>query len=125
MKLNNQTKLVGTWTLKSFQIVEDGHEARDWGRNPTGILIYTKDGYMSVAINREISKKDRKLSLPHIFYSGTYKLRKNEIIHKVQNASEFDRIGKNLIRTASLKGKILELVTHANGWHAVLQWRKK
>ncbi|MGZ7135475.1 MAG: lipocalin-like domain-containing protein, partial [Methanobacterium sp.] len=49
--------VISTWRLKSFkQRFEEGDLMLPSGENPEGILIYDKDGYMSVII----SKSDRK-----------------------------------------------------------------
>jgi hypothetical protein len=43
--------LVGSWSLVSWEVVTgDGERSYPYGRNPGGLLVYTEDGHMSVAI---------------------------------------------------------------------------
>ena len=42
---------VGTWRLLSYEIRRaDGEIKYPWGQEPVGLLIYSGDGYMSVAM---------------------------------------------------------------------------
>ncbi|PWU15991.1 MAG: hypothetical protein C5B49_11160 [Bdellovibrio sp.] len=44
----------GTWHLKSFNILFEDGTWKPWGKDVAGLLIYTPDDYVSVAINRNI-----------------------------------------------------------------------
>jgi hypothetical protein len=60
-----------------------------------------------------------------LFYAGTYSIEGNIISHKVLNASNPLRIGKEMIRYAKLKGGLLELKSPVESFgQAVLVWRK-
>lgn len=60
--------VIGTWALVSWTYNDaDGNEIDYFGENPTGILMYTESGYMSVHIMRENRKKFAKEGM----YDGT------------------------------------------------------
>ena len=43
--------LVGSWSLVSWEAVtRDGESSYPYGRSPSGLLVYTEDGHVSVAI---------------------------------------------------------------------------
>lgn len=83
--LISKENLVGTWKLVDFYTV-DGKEkvGYPFGENPTGYLVYTENGYMSVSImttNRSLlglsmeemqELKDVKFGLPLIANLGKY-----------------------------------------------------
>ena len=121
--------IAGAWTLESFNIIEPTGEIRAWGQNTTGLLIYTADRHMSVSINRLIepvgSNSSKDLFDSILFYAGTYSIVENIISHKVINASNPSRIGKEMIRHANLKDGLLELKSPVESFgQAVLVWRK-
>ena len=106
-------KYAGSWRLERFDIEEPSGKVRPWGKNTHGLLIYSADGFMSVSINRDNEKKsgnDAKDLFDSILsYSGTYSTNSEDgdiIRHKVTNASNPDRIGRDMIRYAKLEGEI-------------------
>jgi hypothetical protein len=96
------------------------------------MLIYSADGYMSVSINRDNEKKSgneaKDLFDSILFYSGTYSTDSEQcdlIRHKVTNASNPDRIGRDMIRYANLDGDLLTLKSPVEAFgQATLVWRK-
>lgn len=51
-------EVLGTWKLVSWTYKnEKGEEINYFGENPTGILMYTESGYMSVHIMKDNRKK--------------------------------------------------------------------
>ena len=125
-------KYAGSWRLESFSIQEPSGKVRPWGRNTHGMLIYSADGYMSVSINRDNEKKSgneaKDLFDSILFYSGTYSTDSEQcdlIRHKVTNASNPDRIGRDMIRYANLDGDLLTLKSPVEAFgQATLVWRK-
>ena len=114
--------IVGSWHLKSFKLITN-NKSKDWRLNVSGILIYSPDGYMSVAINSDT--KDVEWIDSILFYSGTYRIISNNTIeHIVLNASSKDRIGKNMIRNACFKDSNLILSANGDFGEAVLIWSK-
>lgn len=117
--------IVGEWKLQDF-IIESNGEIRPWKNNAHGLLIYTESGYMSVSINGEIetekSFSDKFKSI--LFYSAKYRIEEDNIIHEVINASDVNRIGKQLIRTAFQEKDKLILIGKGEFGVATLTWKK-
>jgi hypothetical protein len=60
-----------------------------------------------------------------LFYAGTYQVDGSTIRHQVTNASSPARIGKEMIRHATLEGDVLTLVTPQESFgRAILRWRR-
>lgn len=121
--------IIGAWALECFNIIEPTGRVRSWGQNTTGLLLYTLDGYMGVSINRAIdplgSSSPKDLFDSILFYAGTYSVEGNIVSHKVTNASNPFRIGKDMIRHAKLQDGLLELKSPVESFgQAVLVWRK-
>jgi hypothetical protein len=119
----------GTWILDSFNIIEPTGKIRLWGENTNGLLLYTPDGYMSVSINKAVSPigsncpKDLIDSI--LFYAGTFSITANIVTHKVTNASNPLRIGKEMIRYAKIQDNLLELKSPVESFgQAILVWRR-
>ena len=119
----------GTWALESFNIIESTGQIKPWGHNTTGLLLYTPSGHMSVSINRAVdpggSNSPKDIFDSILFYAGFYSINANIISHKVTNASNPSRIGKDMIRHAKLQDSLLELKSPVESFgQAVLVWRK-
>jgi hypothetical protein len=122
-------KILGAWALKSFEIEGLDGVSSPWGANARGLLIYESSGRMSVSINRdpdsETSDKFERIFDSILFYSGRFEVKGSEIHHIVENASNPDRIGKQMIRHASLDGDLLKLSSPKESFGtAHLVWRK-
>lgn len=120
---------VGTWELKSFEIEEHIGHRRSWGKNTHGLLIYTSTGHVSVSINRDVELKSendaQNIFDSILFYSGTYSAEGGIINHQVTEASNPQRIGKTMIRHASLDGDLLTLSSPKESFGtAHLIWRR-
>ncbi len=121
--------IFGTWTLESFEIEEPNGHRRPWGKNAHGMLIYSASNHMSVSINREIENKSE---IPAqnaydsiLFYSGTYSVEGNTITHQVTEASNPQRIGKTMLRFATLDNDLLTLSSPKESFGtAHLKWRR-
>ena len=125
----NIKDILGSWKLKSFQIEPPEGLAESWGSNAHGLLIYSDSGYMSVSINKDVGKESESefenLFDSILFYSGSYKMDGNTIVHEVTEASKPDRIGKKIIRYAELSGTLLTLTTPKESFgRAILVWQK-
>lgn len=121
--------VVGTWVLESFEIENPQKEKRQWGANSQGLLIYTDNGYMSVSINKTVEAKSnleaQNLFDSILFYSGTYLVDGSTVRHKVTQASNPSRIGKEMLRFAELSEGILTLSSPEESFgRAILKWRK-
>lgn len=119
----------GTYKLESFEIEENSGHRRPWGKDVHGLLIYTADGYMSVSINKAVETKsdnDSKNIFDSIlFYSGTYQADAGTITHQVTQASNPQRIGKTLLRYASVEGDKVTLSSPKESFGiAHLTWKR-
>lgn len=126
MKTDN---FVGTYKLESFEIEETSGKKRSWGKDVHGLLIYTSDGHMSVSINKAVENKadnDSKNIFDSIlFYSGTYAVEGDVITHKVTEASNPQRIGKDMIRYAKTEGSRVTLSSPKESFGtAHLVWKR-
>jgi len=119
--------LAGEWQLQSFNLIKAEQKETPWRKNTHGILIYTLSNYMSVSIN---GGKNENLLLPEnkynniLFYAGTYEVSNNKITHFVTNASDPTRIGKNMVREATLDGAQLKLITKTDFGRVALIWER-
>jgi hypothetical protein len=101
------SNLIGAWILEAFEIESPEGASRPWGRDSNGLLIYDAAGYMSVSINKAIEADPEQTESENLFdsilfYSGTYAVDGGIVRHRVTNASNPSRIGKDLIRHATL-----------------------
>ena len=124
-----KNEVVGTWNLESFEIENTQKQVRNWGSNTHGLLIYTADGHMSVSINKDLEKKSdveaQNIFDSILFYSGTYSVDGSTIKHKVTQASNPTRIGKEMLRFAKLENNLLTLASPEESFgRAILKWRK-
>jgi hypothetical protein len=124
-----KNKVVGTWALESFLIENPQGEVRNWGSKSQGLLIYTESGHMSVSINKDVENKStveaQNFFDSILFYSGTYSVDGDTIKHKVTQASNPGRIGKELLRFATFDGSLLTLVSPNESFgRAILKWRR-
>ena len=118
--------LHGSWILENFEIEKPDGSKKPWGESMSGLLIYSPDGYMSVSINCKTDSKEPNDVLNSVlFYSGTYHVLENTIKHQVKNATNLDRIGKELIRFYKFDSDLLHLYTPKQSFGvAHLIWKK-
>ncbi len=117
----NKEQLQGAWTLKSF-LISNELGNKEWRSGAHGLLIYTLCGRMSVSINSKMMEASILDSL--LFYAGTYQIDGSKIVHFVTNATEPSRIGKEMVREARLKGRVLTLTARGEFGKAELTWEK-
>lgn len=122
------TDIQGSWSLVSFDIESLDKTTAPWGQNAHGLLIFAPTGHMSVSINRDLGQGDteaQKIFGSILFYSGTYRIEGTTVRHQVQNASNPARIGRDMIRYASLDSDVLTLKTPQEPFGtATLRWKR-
>lgn len=122
-----KAQLVGSWELLEFLLQKDG-VSRQWNNNAHGLLLYTDDGHVSVSINSQVEgagASDTATLSSILFYAGTFEIRGNQVVHHVCNASDPNRVGKDMIRDAELGDGLLALIARGDFGEARLVWRKK
>jgi Lipocalin-like domain len=118
-----ENELIGAWTLKSFvrEVSGTGERYNQLGEHPKGLLIYSKDGRMSVIItaeNRVAPRGDTptdeeriKLHQTMIAYAGTYQVEDGKVIHHIDIAWNEARLGSDQVRYYTVDGAVLTLKT--------------
>jgi len=141
----SEDELIGSWSLESWAI---GYSDRDdlsypYGEDPQGLIIYSKDGWMSATISRSernLLPEDvafRRLPddlkaaafTSYFHYAGRYRVVDGDVIHYVTTALNPNMIGTEQLRHAELDGHTLVLsgkdsvgdVTrfHSLVWHRI------
>jgi len=116
---------LGTWALKSYEVRwASGKVTYPWGEGPQGRLIYSPDGYMSVAMMASNRSKfeSRELKLgtaeekvaaadTYISYSGKYEFDGDRVIHHVEVCLFPNWVGNDQVRIFDLDGDRLALKT--------------
>lgn len=119
--------MVGTWILeKSDNPLPDGRIV-SYCTGVHGMIIYTKEGYVSVALNcgpRGDSEEPADISGRKFFYAGKYSFDGKEVTHTMMNASQPELIGKSFVREVSINGALLTLTGENQGQEFSAQWRK-
>ena len=125
----NAAELIGSWNLISFEIEKDGI-SRPWRDKSHGLLIYTAEGTVSVSINAVLNHQNaimdsKELFDSILFYAGTYETSDgNVVVHHVTNATDPNRIGKDMIRTTRLDGKFLHIEGRGSFGIAKIVWER-
>jgi Lipocalin-like domain len=115
--------LVGTWRLLSWENRSaDGTISYPLGRRAVGLIIYTADGYMSVAIMRAdrepfaagdllggSSEEKARAAESYVSYCGRYELRGDSVIHHVELSLFPNWSGVDQARLVEVTGKRLTL----------------
>jgi hypothetical protein len=119
-------RLVGAWRLVSYSSrdIESGAVSYPMGKNATGWILYTPDGYMSAQIQAETPASDYAVGDPHggtdreaataargyLAYSGPYQVTTDETLTHHMGVSLFPNwLGQTQVRTVELAGRRLRL----------------
>ena len=126
--------LHGTWSLVSFEIENLDGIRKPWGTGTHGLLMYAPSGpmagHMSVSINKDIENDPEQTEAENLFesilfYSGSYQVEGDLIRHRVTQASNPARIGKEMLRYATIDGETLELATPRESFgRGILTWKR-
>jgi hypothetical protein len=120
-----QNPFVGAWRLLSFEMrTTEGQVSYPFGRDAVGYIMYTENGYMSVAFmsaNRRRyasgdilggSTEEKVAAVDsYISYCGRYKVQGNKVIHHVEASLFPNWIGMDQERFFRLDGNKLYLST--------------
>ena len=142
--MTNDIALVGSWSLQSWTIdYSDGRPRTfPYGENPQGLIMYSADGWMSAAINRDQRPlMDQAVGLrqqpervladaykSYFHYAGRYRLEGNTVIHSVVQSLNPNFVGSEQVRHISFENNFLILTgyeeintvtrTHRLTWQA-------
>jgi hypothetical protein len=127
--------IVGSWKLVSTAAATaDGKPlASPMGEHPSGFLLYTADGRMSLLITHEGRPKlsgDRldspveeraKAFSTMVAYAGSYRMEGNRLVHQVEAASSQNWVGTELPRIVTFDGNRIKLEAPMQERHGVVQ----
>ncbi len=101
------TDLVGTWRLTAFHDVDGAGRTGEGplGPEPSGLLIYTADGHVSVSMTRTGSGPGPRF----MGYAGRWSLSGDHVRHRIEVAARPDWVGTEQSRRAELEGDRLTL----------------
>ena len=118
--------LIGTWKLISWEnrSVVDGKVSYPFGKDAVGYIMYTQDGYMSVAMMRpnrlKFAAGDLLSSSPeekahaaetYMTYCGQYEFHGDTVIHHVDLSLFPNWVGVEQERLVEVRGDRLTLST--------------
>ena len=117
--------LVGTWKLVSWRrIVDDEKVSYPLGEHATGLLVYAPDGAMAVTMiasdrpsmpdNDPLGGDERKRAEAYstcLAYVGTYELRADEVVHRIDVSLYPNWAGDEQVRPFTYTGDTLVLRT--------------
>lgn len=116
--------LLGAWALVSWEIsYNDGRASvHPFGLDPSGMLLYTADGYMNANVAkagrgslgggsaRSASPEARLAAFDSYFqYGGAYTLQssggKLQVVHRIMHSLNPDMVGTSQVRDIGMLGK--------------------
>jgi hypothetical protein len=117
--------VVGTWHLVEFVVRDmEGTTTYPFGREVTGILTYTADGFMAVQFGRAIrdplvgsdwwaatAEAIGEVARDYFAYSGTYTYHAGEVVHQIMVSLMPNWVGGTQVRQVQLEGDQLILAT--------------
>ena len=92
-----------------------------------GFIIYTKEGYVSVALNCAPvgnGPEPADVSGRKFFYTGTYQYDGTKVTHQLLNASQPEMIGETATRQVTINGSELILTGTNQGQQFSAYWKK-
>jgi len=136
--------IIGAWQLQTWLIhYQDGRDPGiPYGKQPSGLLLYSADGWMSATVHRSdreplpADRSPRDLSpglvaqayWSYFHYAGPWRIEGDTVIHSVRHSLNPAMVGTEQVRLMKLAGSMLTL----NGIEAIkdgsrrheLVWRR-
>ncbi len=115
--------LVGAWTLVDWHIeMADGRKTYPFGRDATGLIVYTASGWMSATLSQhtrtplsaasvrqaDLASRAHAMS-EYLAYTARWELDGNNVVHTVILSLNAALIGTRQVRVASFAGTHLLL----------------
>ena len=117
--------IIGAWQLRSWLIhYDDGRDPGfPFGPQPSGLLLYSPDGWMSATVQRpdreplpaDRSPRDLDSELPasafwsYFAYAGPWRIEGDRVIHSVRHSLNPAMTGTEQVRQMVLEGTLLTL----------------
>lgn len=132
--------LIGSWELQEWKgIRPDGSILYPYGTDARGLLIYTQEGSMSMALSKsdrpELGTDDYslvadsviRLAYTHFFsYSGGFQVDSNQVTHLIEHCKQPDWVGRELVRAFDISGDTLTIRSpEVIGADHILTWLRK
>jgi Lipocalin-like domain len=118
--------IVGVWRLVSFHDVDDAGRATTGplGVDPSGVLIYTGDGHVSVSMMRTGPGP----APAFMGYAGRWHREGEHVTHRIEVTPRADWVGTEQVRAAEVAGDRLTLhastTVDGHPQRRVLVWRR-
>lgn len=112
---------LGVWDLVSHLVQDEGGAWVESGPGARGLLIYTTEGIMSVAI----SWGDPTAEVRELFYAGAYRIQESSVIHEIWHSNEAWRIGQSLRRDFRWDGGELVLRGKTSFGQGEIRWKRR
>jgi Lipocalin-like domain len=129
MRKLSKSDLVGVWLLEAFFVHREDGQVFQWPGKQNGTLVYTENGYVSVARNRDplpdATETDRLRTSN--FYTGLYEpdLEHGRVFHTPLQSSVASIIGVRAERLVEMDSKgRLKLYGVGLKEKVTLVWRK-
>ncbi len=121
----DSTAIIGAWALESWEVVDsDGRVDHPFGKTPFGYIMYSSDGYMSVAFmppgRKPFEAADILGGTPeekcaaietYISYCGRYEVKGDRVCHHIKASLFPNWTGVTQERIVSLEGDRLRIST--------------
>ena len=105
--LIDRTDLIGAWRFHDFVLVDaGGGHRRPFHTDSTGLLFYSDNGYMSVAmvqINNETNESK------FLSYHGPFDVYEDRVVHQIEMSNDANLVGRDNVRYPALDGDTLTL----------------
>jgi hypothetical protein len=117
-------KVIGTWKLIAIEATRpNGEVIRDWGQNPTGLIVYDSGGRMAVQFMRDprptsasnpLTIEEKNTAFEGYYaYFGTYEFNEKDgtVTHHIQGSMRPYEVATDYKRFYKLEGNRLTLST--------------
>ncbi|MFI9612116.1 lipocalin-like domain-containing protein [Streptomyces sp. NPDC052023] len=107
--------LVGAWVLEDFSLTREGTVVHPLGKRPSGMLLYTADGWMSALLTAHpdeapVASLFEETASGTVAYAGRWKREADgPVMHLVQTSHYTPWAGTALVRDVRLSPGRLEL----------------
>ena len=123
----DRNDLIGAWRFHDFVLVgADGDRRRPFRDDSTGLLFYSANGYMSVAM---VQINDETGEGSFLSYHGPFDLYEDRVVHQIEMSNDAKLVGRNNVRYPALDDETLTLTARPSlfggeGTKADIIWRR-